>query len=854
MGPKKSTRVRSSATLRDERATTGAPQQTEASSQPPTAGSASSALRPSIPASSSSSPNPLRWRADPSSPSPHSAKAAGAASPLARFVSERKPPSAEAISWVVAGPAPRSGSLRATCRVRLSIESARSAGLVMGDVVVLRRTVGQGEFEGSDQNPSVAVVWPVSGQPEDEIRLSPHHLNHFPDGTRVSLVRPTFPICEAASVTLRPSRRQGSDLVFDDALNIFGHEVLLDIRYVSIDGSVSFNYAGLPRSFVVESARDVWNAQKAIGGQSQPSIFEITRRTTVSFHEAKEEKRNDANGAKSKNGSRKSGFTAVGGLEKEVELLKELVQLALFEALRFTRVGLRPPRGALLYGPPGTGKTLIARAVAEEVHAHFTLINGPEVISKFYGETEEKLRSIFATAKENAPSIIFIDEIDSLCPKREDSSSDLEKRIVACLLTLLDGSSSKPMDSAAQSHDGIFVLAATNRPHVIDEALRRPGRFDREIEIGIPTPSARLDILSRLVQGVPNNLTLDNLKHIASVTHGFVGADLAGVVREAGMRAIRRIKSGGQSQTVEITFQEAMEAVGSVRPSSMREIMLEVPKVLWSDIGGNDEIKQKLKEAVEWPLKHPEAFSRFNIRPPKGVLLYGPPGCSKTLLAKALATESGLNFLAVKGPELFSKWVGESEKAVRELFKKARAASPAIVFFDEIDALAVSRSSDGDGPGSAASRVLSQLLSELDGIEPLVGVTVVAATNRPDVLDPALLRPGRFDRVVRVHLPDDLGRRAIWRMWIGDPAGAGGGKMRVASDVDIEFLVRKQTAGYTGAEIVAVCQEAGMAAMEANPETATHVEMSHFLVGVARVTPRVTKEMEAFFERFERRG
>ncbi|KAI8619721.1 P-loop containing nucleoside triphosphate hydrolase protein [Chytriomyces sp. MP71] len=521
-----------------------------------------------------------------------------------------------------------------------------------------------------------------------------------------------------------------------------------------------------------------------------------------------------------------------------MEAIRNLVEVPLRDPSRFTKYGIRPPRGVLLYGPPGTGKTLIARAVAVETGAYSICINGPEIISKFYGETEERLRSIFEEAEENAPAIIFIDEIDSLVPRRDDSATDLEKRVVATLLTLMDGSDA----SGKRTGNGVIVMAATNRPNHIDDALRRPGRFDREVEISIPDVKDRELILAALLRKTPHTLSTTQVSDLAAAAHGFVGADLAAVCREAGMRAIQRVlQNAGDGhvspENVRITLEDMQTGLGVVKPSSMREVLLEVPNVRWSDIGGQDDIKQRIKEAVEWPLKHPEAFARFKIRPPKGILMYGPPGCSKTLMAKALATEAGLNFLAVKGPELFSKWVGESEKAVRDIFKKARAASPSVIFFDEIDAIAVRRGSDN---GSVSDRVLSQLLNEMDGIEPLINVTVIAATNRPDILDSALLRPGRMDRILYVSPPDYESRLQIFKIRTS--------KMACASDVDCEELARL-TDGYSGAETVSVCQEAAMFAMEEDPDVAA-VAQRHLIHAVGGVTPRITQEMITFYNQF----
>uniref|UniRef100_K7G087 vesicle-fusing ATPase n=1 Tax=Pelodiscus sinensis TaxID=13735 RepID=K7G087_PELSI len=435
-------------------------------------------------------------------------------------------------------------------------------------------------------------------------------------------------------------------------------------------------------------------------------------------------------------------YDMIGGLSSQLKTIRETIELPLKQPELFKSYGIPPPRGVLLYGPPGTGKTMIARAVANEVGAHVSVINGPEIISKFYGETESRLRQIFAEASQRCPAIIFIDELDALCPKREGAQNEVEKRVVSSLLTLMDGIGSE--DSEGQ----LLVLGATNRPHALDAALRRPGRFDKEIEIGVPNAQDRLDILRKLLYKVPHLLTTTELMQLADSAHGYVGADLAALCKEAGLCALRRalgeqtnLLDNEMAGSVMVTLNDFLQGMNDIRPSAMREVAIDVPKVLWSDIGGLETVKLKLKQAVEWPLKHPESFIRMGIQPPKGVLLYGPPGCSKTMIAKALANESGLNFLAVKGPELMNKYVGESERAVREIFRKARAVSPSVLFFDEIDALAVERGRSS-GAGNVADRVLAQLLTEMDGIEQLKDVTILAATNRPDMIDKSLVKTG----------------------------------------------------------------------------------------------------------------
>uniref|UniRef100_A0A665VU54 Spermatogenesis associated 5 n=1 Tax=Echeneis naucrates TaxID=173247 RepID=A0A665VU54_ECHNA len=466
------------------------------------------------------------------------------------------------------------------------------------------------------------------------------------------------------------------------------------------------------------------------GVLSTDTFYCLSCSTKVSFRERARQQDPDAEAKRSK-----VTYSMIGGLSKQLDVIRETIELPLKHPELFSNYGIPPPRGVLLYGPPGTGKTMIGRAIANEVGAYMTVINGPEIMSKFYGETEARLRQIFTAASQRQPAIIFIDELDALCPKREAAQNEVEKRVVASLLTLMDGIGS-------EGHSGqLLVLGATNRPHALDPALRRPGRFDKELEVGVPDAAERADILQKQLSSVPCSATSEEVTQLADAAHGYVGADLAAVCKEAGLHALRRALGGSHQPSdqqlmgaLTVTLQDLQWAMSMVKPSAMREVAIDVPKVRWSDVGGMEEVKLKLKQAVEWPLRHPEAFTRMGIQPPKGVLLYGPPGCSKTMIAKALANESGLNFLAIKGPELLSKYVGESERAVREVFRKARAVAPSIVFFDEIDALASERGSSS-GSGGVGDRVLAQLLTEMDGIEQLRDVTVLAATNRPDMID-----------------------------------------------------------------------------------------------------------------------
>ena len=494
-------------------------------------------------------------------------------------------------------------------------------------------------------------------------------------------------------------------------------------------------------------------------------------------------------------------YDDLGGLGDAVRKVKEMVELPLKHPELFKRLGIEPPKGVLLHGPPGTGKTMLAKAVAGETSSNFMSIGGPEIVSKFYGESEGKLREIFKEAEENSPSIIFIDEIDSIAPKRDEVSGEEERRIVAQLLSLMDG---------LNSRGKVVVIGATNRPNAIDEALRRPGRFDREIEIGIPDRDGRLEILQIHTRGMPLDKDVD-LEWLADKTHGYAGADISALTKEAAMTALRRVlKDDVEAEntpievlnSIVVTKEDFKNALKDMQPSTMREVLIEKPNVKWEDIGALEEAKQELKEAVEWPLKFGKVFEHMNARPPKGILLYGPPGTGKTLLAKAVATESEANFISVKGPEFLNKWVGESEKAVRETFRKARQASPCVIFMDEIDSIAPERGTGSDS--NVTERVISQMLTEMDGLEGLSDVVVIAATNRPDIMDPALLRPGRFDKSIYIGPPDEASRKSIF--------GIHTNSKPLADDVSLDELA-KRTEGCTGADISAICNEAVMNAV-----------------------------------------
>ena len=608
-------------------------------------------------------------------------------------------------------------------------------------------------------------------------------------------------------------------------------------------------------------------------------------------------------------------YEDIGGLKDAIQKIREMVELPLKHPELFERLGIEPPKGVLLYGPPGTGKTLLAKAVANEANAHFIAINGPEIMSKFYGESEERLRDVFKEAQENAPSVIFIDEIDAIAPKREESHGEVEKRVVSQLLTLMDG---------LKSRGKVIVIGATNRPDALDPALRRPGRFDREIEIGVPDRQGRKEILQihtrgmpiepefrksevlkileeirsderfagtagsaiRKVEGAGNEKDIkETLKEIderlyeevrhklidhlldelADRTHGFVGADLAALAREAAMAALRRLMKEGKIdfevetipkevlEELRVTRRDFYEALKMVEPSALREVLLEIPNVRWSDIGGLEEVKEQLREAVEWPLKYPEAFLSFGITPPKGILLYGPPGTGKTLLAKAVATESEANFIGIRGPEVLSKWVGESEKRIREIFRKARQAAPTVIFIDEIDSIAPSRGTvEGE---RVTDRLINQLLTEMDGIEENSGVVVVAATNRPDILDPALLRPGRFDRLILVPAPDERARLEILRVHTR--------RVPLSEDVNLKEIA-KMTEGYSGADLEALVREAALMTLrravagremeELGDELLERlrVRKKDFEEAMKKIKPSITKYMLEYYENFEK--
>jgi transitional endoplasmic reticulum ATPase len=583
---------------------------------------------------------------------------------------------------------------------------------------------------------------------------------------------------------------------------------------------------------------------------SGPVLMEDSTEVTVSEESEKAVQVAKGDGAPS------ISYEDIGGIKNEVSRLREMIELPLRHPELFKRLGVEAPKGVLLHGPPGTGKTLVAKAVAHETNANFYTIGGPEIMSKFYGESEERLREIFKKAEENAPAIIFIDEIDSIAPKREEVSGEVERRVVAQLLSLMDGMSSRGK---------VVVIGATNRINAIDPALRRPGRFDREIEIGVPDKEGRLEILQIHTRGMPLEKDVD-LEVIANMSHGFVGADLQAVAKEAGIRALRKVLPEIDLTTenipseilkkIVVTMDDFLNVIKEIEPSALREVFVEIPDVKWDDIGGLADVKQELQEAVEWPLKYQGLFLYSDATPPKGILMYGPPGTGKTLMAKAAAHESEANFISIKGPELLSKWVGESEKGVREVFRKARQAAPCIVFFDEIDAIAPNRGGMGSD-SHVTERVISQLLTELDGLEVLSNVIIIAATNRPDIIDAALLRPGRFDRLLYVAPPDKESRIQIFKIHTS--------KKPLADDVKIETLAA-HTEGYTGADIAALASAAVMLALRGHiekykdPKKAESakkelkINMKNFEEAMKKIRPLSKHEIETYRSIAERFG
>lgn len=651
---------------------------------------------------------------------------------------------------------------------RLSIDMMKTLNLVSGDVI---------EIEGRAK--AATLVWP--GFPQDTgkaiLRIDGSTRGNVQAGIDDKVRIRKSEAGYAKKITIQPTQ----------AIRLVGGEQylgrLLRGRPVAEGQAIRVNILGNALTFVIAKV-------------APKGIVIVTDSTEIELKETPYEP---------KKGKETTGvhYEDIGGLGRELELVREMIELPLRHPELFERLGIEPPKGVLLYGPPGTGKTLIAKAVANEVDAHFVTLSGPEIMSKYYGESEERLREVFEEAQENAPAIIFIDEIDSIAPKREETKGEVERRVVAQLLSLMDG---------LKARGQVVVIAATNIPDVLDPALRRGGRFDREIEVGIPDTKGRLEIFHVHTRGMPLGEDV-NIEEYARSTHGFVGADISLLAKEAAMHALREIipkinlEEEIPAEVIEdlrVNNDDFIEAMKHVEPSAMREVLVEIPDVSWEDVGGLEEVKSELTEAVEWPLKYPEVFAQLSTAPPRGILLFGPPGTGKTLLAKAVANESESNFISIKGPELLSKWVGESEKGVREVFRKARQAAPSIIFFDEIDALIPKRGTY-IGSSHVTESVVSQILTELDGLEELNNVMVLGATNRPDMLDEALLRPGRLDRIIYVPPPDRDGRKKIFEVYLRD-------QEILAKDINIDELVDR-TEGYVGADIEAIVREAKVAAM-----------------------------------------
>ncbi|MDW3626160.1 MAG: CDC48 family AAA ATPase [Nitrososphaeraceae archaeon] len=701
--------------------------------------------------------------------------------------------------------------------VRIDPDAARSLNVMTGDAL---------ELSSFGKN-AVLLSWP--GRDKDRgtglVRIDGYTRNKLDVGIGDTIEVKKVESKDAKSITFAPT----------EPLRIIGAEQYLaeslNGQLMTKGDIIPLNVMGQRIDLVVIST-----------DPSGPIIINDATKVTVSEDSAKAVQASQEGKVPS------ITYEDIGGIRNEIARVREMIELPLRHPELFKRLGVEAPKGVLLHGPPGTGKTLLARAVANETNANFYSIGGPEIMSKYYGESEEKLRNVFEQAEKNAPSIIFIDEIDSIAPKREEVSGEVERRIVAQLLSLMDG---------LKSRGKVVVIGATNRVNAIDPALRRPGRFDRELEIGVPDREGRLEILQIHTRGMP--LAKDvNLEKLADISHGFVGADLQSLSKEAGMRSLRRIlpnidlsSESIPSDTLRkiiVTMNDFMDVIKEMEPSAMREVFVEIPDISWDDIGGLESIKQEMQEAVEWPLKYQGIFTFADAVPPKGILLYGPPGTGKTLMAKAAANESEANFISIKGPELLSKWVGESEKGVREIFRKARQAAPCIIFFDEIDAIAPKRGGDF-GDSHVTERLISQLLTELDGLEILTNVVVIGATNRPDIVDAALLRPGRFDRLLYVPPPDRDSRIQIIKIHIK--------KKPLDDSVDIEKLA-DQTEGYTGADIASLSSAAVMLALREHvskykdpKEAEEHKEelkihMTHFEDAMKESRPLSTQELNMY--------
>jgi transitional endoplasmic reticulum ATPase len=725
-------------------------------------------------------------------------------------------------------------------RVRIHAEIMQNHGLVTGDII---------KITGKKSTPAI-VIPHATALPRNLIQMDGLIRTNAGTGkddivkiekisvepaTRVILA----PIEEGITITSRPTVIK----------NILIDRPVVKGDILSIMGKGRSSIPAMPMFFGQSSANPspYGEIRLAVVGTTPGTIVQIKNSTQLEI---------SSEAASITKGMPVVTYEDIGGLEDAIQRIREMVELPTKFPELFSALGIDPPKGILLHGPPGCGKTLLAKAVANESDANFIPLNGPEIMSKFYGQSEERLRQIFKDAETKAPSIIFIDEIDSIAPKREEVTGEVERRVVAQLLALMDG---------LKGRGSVIVIGATNRPNALDPALRRPGRFDREIEIGIPDKRGRKEILQIHTRGMPLDQDV-NLEKIANQIHGFVGADIAALTREAAMTTLRKILpeinleeskiSEDILKKLRVTIDDFEAALQIIEPSAMREVLMEIPDVKWNNIGGLSEVKRKLKEAIEWPLKYPDLFTKIGIRPPTGLLLYGPPGCGKTLLAKAVATESEANFISIKGPEVYSKWVGESEKAIREIFRKARQSAPTIIYFDELDALAPQR---GVMQGSQVyESVLNQLLTEMDGLEVSKNVAIIASTNRPDIIDPALLRPGRFDAMLLVPAPSFEERLEILRV---HTAG-----MPLASDVNLDSLAA-QTEHLSGADLENLCREAGMMAIREltavsvvdleDPEEienlVVEVHRKHFDMVRTEITPSLTPDIIKAYDDFTKR-
>ena len=689
--------------------------------------------------------------------------------------------------------------------ITLDKRTKEELGVTSGDIV---------EIEGPKR--TAAVIWPARAEDEGKgiIRMDNfiRHNSGSALGEKVAVRKANF--FEAKRVVLAPTQ---------------------EVRIIAsgYDRILKKNFIGRP----LTKGDNVWISVFGSGFVYQ--VVDTTPRGIVKITDftqfvLKEEPVKD-----SLAGIPKIAYEDIGGLEEQIQKIREMIEIPMKHPEIFRKLGINPPKGVLLHGPPGTGKTLLAKAVATETQAHFISINSPSIMSKFVGEAEERVREVFKEAEKNAPSIIFFDEIDSIAPKRDEVIGEVERRVVAQILSAMDG---------MEARGNVIVIAATNRVNSLDEALRRPGRFDREIEIGVPTKGGRKQIIQIHSRGMPLAKNVD-LDYLASVTHGLVGADIEALVKEAAMKALHRYLPKIDLdedkiptevlESLEVNKTDFQEALKDVQPSALREVTIEVPNIRWKDIGGLENVKRELKQAVEWPLKHSESFKRLGINPPSGVLLYGPPGCGKTLLAKAVATESEANFISIKGPQLISMWVGESEKGIRKIFHRARQVSPAIIFFDEIDAIASTRGQSTDS--GVGERVVNQLLTELDGIERLKDVIFIAATNRPDLIDPALMRPGRVDKMILIPAPDEKARLSILRVHSKS--------VPLAKDVSLEEIAKK-TEGYSGADIEGMIREAALISLQESNMKATEVKKSHLVEAMAKILPSIRKEVLESYQEF----